>query len=177
MQEAAGESGSKGPKGCAGCDARIVTNVTHVEEGGVCVRVCVCVCMHTSVYIHKCSLLLLLCCSQRKRLTAVHGLSKARQDTVPKSVTFADEVAATAHQQQHKRSTSLVEIDIDAAIRRNSLDHTVPAGPQDRGYREVSIDRALQLEDANTTLEVNIDEVIQKRGPRLHRGIMKRTHT
>ena len=92
-------------------------------------------------------------------------------------MTFADEVAATAHQQQHKRSTSLVEIDIDAAIRRNSLDHSKPAGPQDRGYREVSIDRALGLEDANTTLEVNIDEVIQKRGPRLHRGIMKRTHT
>ena len=71
----------------------------------------------------------------------------------------------------------MVEIDIDAAIRRNSLDHSKPVGPQDRGYREVSIDRALGLEDANTTLEVNIDEVIQKRGPRLHRGIMKRTHT
>ena len=90
-------------------------------------------------------------------------------------MTFADEVAATAHQQQHKRSTSLVEIDIDAAIRRNSLDHSKPAGPQDRGYREISIDRA--LEDANTSLEVNIDEVILKRGPKLHRGIMKRTHT
>ena len=91
-----------------------------------------------------------------------------------KNVTFADEVAAAARQQNLHRRMGSVEVDIDAAINKNTSSQdrqpVQPPSSSSRGYREVNIDRAV---DMLYTYEVNIDEAIQKRGPRTHKGIMK----
>ena len=81
-----------------------------------------------------------------------------------KSVTFADQVAKAAQRQKHNHSA--VEVDIDAAI--NKKDQHVTS----RGYKEINIDKA--MDDNTLSLEVNIDEAIRKRGPKTHKGIMKR---
>ena len=101
---------------------------------------------------------------QQKVVSAPHSTQRRDSKDNSKSVTFADQVAKAAL--LNKRSNSAIEIDIDAAI--NKKDQL----PTNRGYKEVNIDKA--MEDTTLSLEVNIDEAIQKRGPKSHKGIMKR---